>query len=191
MKSVPLCVDLDGTLVKGDTLWLSMRDIIRANALHGSGIAWKFLRRGRAEMKDWMTTKYLPAPEKLPYHPDVIEWLQHEKAAGRHLLMVTGAHQSVAEPIAKYIGLFDEVLGTAGGYNMSGRPKAQALVKRYGEKGYDYVGNSHVDYPVWESARHAIVVNASKKVAARARLIGNVDREFNRPMKLRIGLESC
>jgi phosphoserine phosphatase len=167
-----------------------MRGIVQSNALHSSGIAWKFLRRGRAEMKDWMTSKFIPAPERLPYHPDVINWLKVEKSNGRHLIMVTGAHQRVAEPIAEYLGLFEEVVGTAEGYNMSGLPKAQALVKRYGEKGYDYVGNSHVDYPVWHSARHSIVVNASPKVAARARAIGNVDREFKRPMKLTIGFEN-
>ncbi|MEM1157090.1 MAG: haloacid dehalogenase-like hydrolase [Verrucomicrobiota bacterium] len=185
---IPLCVDLDGTLVKGDTLWLSMRKIIRAHPLHALGIAWKFLSCGRAAMKEWMATRYLPMPQQLPYHPEVIEWLKEEKAAGRYLIMVTGAHQRVAEPIAAYIGLFGEVMGTENGYNMSGGPKADALVKRYGEKGYDYVGNSRVDLPVWLHARYAVVVNASSKVSARARRLENVEREFSRPMKLQIGL---
>ncbi|MEM6883688.1 MAG: haloacid dehalogenase-like hydrolase [Verrucomicrobiota bacterium] len=186
---IPLCVDLDGTLVKGDTLWLSMREIIRANPLHALGIAWKFLSCGRAGMKEWMAGKFLPAPDTLPYHPDVIDWVKQEQASGRHLILVTGAHQRVAEPIAAYIGLFEEVMGTQNGYNMSGGPKADALLKRYGEKGYDYAGNSRVDLPVWQHAHHAIVVNASSKVAHRARALGNVDREFSRPMKLSSGLD--
>ena len=187
---IPLCVDLDGTLVKGDTLWLSMRQMILANPLHAVGISWKFLSRGRAQMKEWMTTKFLPSPETLPYHPDVIDWMKEEKAAGRHLILVTGAHQQVAEPIAEYIGLFEEVIGTANGYNMSGGPKADALVKRFGDQGYDYAGNSRVDLPVWQHARHAIVVNASPKVASKARALGNVKRDFSRPMKLQIGLNN-
>jgi len=188
MNQVPLCVDLDGTLVKGDTLWLSMRAMIRTYPLHAVSIAWKFLFRGRAKMKAWMTTHYLPPAASLTYHPDVIDWVRAEKAAGRHLILVTGAHQRVAEPIAKYIGLFEEVMGSADGYNMSGQPKADALVKRFGEKGYDYVGNSRVDLPVWSHARHAIVVNASMKVLSRARSLKNVEKEFIRPMKQKVGL---
>ena len=44
--------------------------------------------------------------------------------------------------------------------NMRGKNKGRTLSERFGEKGFDYAGNSHVDLPVWEQSRQAIVVNA-------------------------------
>ena len=183
MAQIPLCVDLDGTLIKGDTLWVSMAGIIRKNPLDGIGIAVQFMTRGRAHMKDWMSGKYLPNPTKLPYHTDVFDWVQEQKDAGRRLLLVTGAHRLIAESVVQHTGLFEEVIATANGYNMSGIPKAQELVRRFGEGGYDYAGNSYVDLPVWQCARKMIIVNASASVIQEAKRIAELERIFERPLK--------
>jgi len=185
---VPLCVDLDGTLIRGDTLWVSMGSITCRTPWHSVGIGYQFFRHGRARMKDWMTSKCVPDPAALSYHLDVVGWLRTEAAEGRPLVLVTGAHRMVAEPIARYLGFFKEVIATANGYNMSGLLKARELVKRYGEKGYDYAGNSFVDLPVWQCARRIIIVNAGKRVAAEARDAGEVEREFQRPLRTSRGL---
>ena len=41
-----------------------------------------------------------------------------------------------------------------------GAAKLKRLTELYGEKGFDYAGNSSVDIPVWRGAAEAIVVNA-------------------------------
>lgn len=186
--NIPLCVDLDGTLIQKDTLWISMGQIIRGNPLAGLGIGYQFLRHGRARMKDWMSARHLPDPAGLPYHPAVVEWARQEHASGRRTLLVTGAHRLIAEPIAQYLDCFDDVIATANDYNMSGLPKAQELVKRFGEGGYDYAGNSFVDIPVWQCARRIIIVNANRRVTEEARQCGEVEREFLRPLEISIGL---
>src|ERR1019366_3168622 len=42
------------------------------------------------------------------------------------------------------------------------------LVAKFGERGFDYAGNSSADLAVWRGAREAIVVNASHALANQA-----------------------
>ncbi|MGF1677713.1 MAG: haloacid dehalogenase-like hydrolase [Candidatus Methylacidiphilales bacterium] len=179
---IPLCVDLDGTLIRGDTLWLSLRAVMAQGIRPTLHIPWTFLTGGRAQLKDWLTTRYLPDPAQLPYHLEVVSWLCKEKEEGRRLILVTGAHRILADGVALHTGIFHEVIATSNGYNMSGLLKARELVRRFGENGYDYAGNSYVDIPVWQCARNIIIVNASRRVATEARQIGQVEKEFSRPL---------
>ena len=45
------------------------------------------------------------------------------------------------------------------------------LGERFGERGFDYAGNSSADLPVWQRARRAVVVNATRAVSRRRRAI--------------------
>ena len=71
-------------------------------------------------------------------------------------------------PVANHVGIFDEVLGSDGKTNLRGGNKLKALIARFGERGFDYAGNSSADFPVWRGAREAIVVNASRAVLQEA-----------------------
>lgn len=55
------------------------------------------------------------------------------------------------------------------------------MVARYGELGFDYVGNSSDDVPVWRSARHAIIANSTAAVERKARRHGNVAQTLRDP----------
>src|SRR5256885_10972873 len=46
--------------------------------------------------------------------------------------------------------------------------KLKALVERFGERGFDYAGNSTADLSVWRGARKAVVVNATAGLARKA-----------------------
>ena len=74
----------------------------------------------------------------------------------------------MALPVANHVGVFDEVLGSDGKTNLRGGNKLKALIEKFGERGFDYAGNSPADLAVWRGAREAIVVNASAAVLKRA-----------------------
>jgi len=82
----------------------------------------------------------------------------------------------VAEKIASFLGIFEDVLGTDGEINLIGEAKAGRLVSLFGEKGFDYAGNSMQDLRVWRHARRAIVVNAPAKVLLAAERIAEIER---------------
>jgi 4-hydroxybenzoate polyprenyltransferase len=137
-----------------------------------------WLASGKAVLKRKLTDHLTFDPTALPYNEDLIAWLREQRSEGRRLVLCTASDQRVANEIAAYLDLFDEVLASDGVINLAGRHKAQALVDRYGEKGFDYAGNSVVDIPVWEHARRAVVVNASARLQKDAEACADVEQVF-------------
>jgi apolipoprotein N-acyltransferase len=166
-NQVPLCVDLDGTLIKTDLLWESLARLLRRNPFQLLPVLiwWT---RGRAFLKRQLVRRVTIDPAALPYHEPFLAWLREQKAAGRKLVLVTASDRGMALPVASHVGLFDEVLGSDGKTNLRGANKLKALIAKFGERGFDYAGNSSVDFTVWRGAREAIVVNASAAVVKQA-----------------------
>lgn len=177
-RNVPLCVDLDGTLVLSDTLHESMLRVL-ADSPPRIFLLPFWLFGGKSGFKTKVAEHARPDPAGLPYNQELLAWLREQKASGRRLILVTAAHTAIAEAVAEHVGLFDRVMATTGGVNLSGEAKAKALVQEFGPRGFDYVGNDAPDLPVWAQARRAIVVNASAGLQQRARKVATVDRVFN------------
>lgn len=53
--------------------------------------------------------------------------------------------------------------------NLSGHNKRDLLVAHFGEGGFDYIGNSKDDLPVWDMSRQAYVVNPDRGVEAKVK----------------------
>jgi len=175
-SAIPLCVDLDGTLIKTDLLWEYLARYLRRNPLAIFPILW-WWSRGRARLKQKLAQRVTLDPTTLPYHPEFLGWLRGQKVGGRKLVLATASDLHMALPVAAYVGLFDEVLGSDGRTNLRGGNKVKVLTEKFGVKGFDYAGNSTMDYAVWRGSRLAIVVNASPAVlreAARCTELGPV-----------------
>jgi hypothetical protein len=83
---------------------------------------------------------------------------------GRKLAFVTASDLRLAQPIASYLGIFDEVIASDGITNVKGSKKAKLLVRRFGKWGFIYTGNDTSDLPVWRESCGAILVNAPRRV---------------------------
>ncbi len=163
----PLCVDLDGTLVRTDTLLESVAVFLRAEPWR----AWRLLPallRGRAALKREIASHVSLDPATLPYNAALLDRLRCEHARGRRLVLISAADLSIAARIASYLGIFSEVVASDGERNLKGRAKCDALIERYGEQNFDYAGDAHADLIVWRAARRAVVVNASQSVTSAA-----------------------
>jgi 4-hydroxybenzoate polyprenyltransferase/phosphoserine phosphatase len=165
--TVPLCVDLDGTLIRTDMLWESLVRLLKRNPLHLFSVLF-WWTRGRAFLKARIAERVQVDPATLPFSESFLEYLRAEKARGRRLLLVTASDAAVAQAIAKHMPIFDDVLASDGARNLRGRNKGETLARLFGRKGFDYAGNSRVDLPVWEQAREAVVVNGHMNLEARA-----------------------
>lgn len=173
----PLVVDLDGTLVRTDMLHESTLGLFREAPLNVFRLPF-WLAKGKATLKREVAARYRCAPAVLPYNTEIVEWLTEQRASGRTIVLCTASDRSIADPIARHLGIFDEVLASDGEINLAGRHKAAALEARFGRHGFDYVGNSRADLAVWECARRAVVVDAPDGVARAARDVCEVEREF-------------
>ncbi|MEO0809207.1 MAG: UbiA family prenyltransferase [Pseudomonadota bacterium] len=152
----PLCVDLDGTLVTTDTLHENalkamLTSPFRAlRAIMSGLLAAAF--GDRSGIKVQLAAIARPDGALLPYRQEVLAMLKTEKARGRRLVLATGSDRRIANDVATALCLFDEVVATEPEKNMTGKVKAAALVDRFGTKGFDYIGDSKADVPVWRAA---------------------------------------
>lgn len=173
--SKPLCVDLDGTLIRTDMLWESVVGLLGKSPLAAFQIPL-WLASGKANLKRKLADRVMPAADVLPYSEAVIAYAKAAKEQGRQVLLVTATETRLAEAVGEHLGFFDEVIGTTPERNLKGPNKARVLVERFGEKGFDYIGDTTADFPVWEAAGRAIVANASPQFVQQVeRKIGSAE----------------
>ncbi len=153
----PLVVDLDGTLIYTDMLWESLLLFLRQHFWQ----AWRlpfWLLLGKAGFKARIAERVQPNPATLPYDRELLADIAAQYGDGRRIVLATGSQRTLAEGIAAHLRVFDAVHATDGALNLTSSNKAGVLVQHYGARGYDYIGNSTVDIPVWEAARRAYSV---------------------------------
>jgi len=174
--SVPLCVDLDGSLIRTDILWEQLAVLLKRKP-------WSLLLivvwmlRGRSYLKHRLASQVSLRVETLPYREDVTEFLRAARAAGRRIALVTASNEAVARDVAAHSGLFDEVYGSTAELNLKGARKAEFLCQKFGEHGFEYLGDSEADLPVWRAAKGAYVVGP-RNLVLKAQRAGSVLGHF-------------
>lgn len=174
---VPLCVDLDGTLIHSDLLFESALLLVKRNPLFiFRMLGW--LLRGKAALKAEIAARVVLNAASLPYNRQLVEWLKLEHLSGRSLWLCTATHSTLAERVAEHLGIFAGVLASDGQSNLAGDAKAQRLIERFGARGFDYCGNERRDLAVWSHANGAIVVSAGASLERAAAGVTSVVRSF-------------
>ena len=166
---IPLIVDLDGTLHASDLSWkiFASAALRRPHRIPYALGLWLF--RCKAAMKCWLVPFSRIDVGALHWHQDVIEHVKQQKAQGRSVVLATGTPEPLARECNGYLGdLFDDVLATSPTINMIGPNKAAALISRYGDGGFDYIGNSAQDLAVWPHCRGIVLAYTPDAVTRQA-----------------------
>ena len=163
-KATPpvLCVDLDGTVIRGDLLWECVLALLKTRPFTLLLLPL-WMIRGKAHLKRQLAARTQLNPARLPYRDEVLELIRKERRTGRKVALVTAADRELAEVIARYLDLFDEVHASDGVVNLIGASKAEFLAQRFEGSGFDYVGDSALDVEVWRKARGAYVVGSQHR----------------------------
>ena len=168
MNQRPLCVDLDGTLIRTDILHESILQLVKHHFLLLFLVPlWLF--KGKSHMKSRIAENTDIQYATLPYRPEILELIGDAKRAGRHIVLATASMHEHAEGVAKHLGLFDSIEASDEKTNLGGANKARRLVERFGERGFDYAGNGTTDLAVWRCSHSAIVVAHGESLARKAR----------------------
>jgi 4-hydroxybenzoate polyprenyltransferase/phosphoserine phosphatase len=178
MKFRPLIVDLDGSLLRSDILYELILLLIKKKPYALFLIILWLLKGKKANVKKKLNRYFKLDLTSLPYNIKIINYLKKKKKIGHKLILCTATYISIAKSINNHLKLFNEVYGTRGNKNLSGKNKANLLVNKFGEKKFDYIGNSKNDLEVWNKARDGIIVNASRKLINKAKKITNIKRIF-------------
>ncbi len=154
----PLCVDLDGSVIRTDLLLESLLILLKRNPLYAfAALLW--LLRGKAVLKSELARRVAINPASLPYNKELLAWLTSERARGREIWLCTAANERLAEQVAGHLGIFDGVLASDETVNLAGRSKADRLVECFGYQAFHYVGNEWRDLPIWRCSNGAILVS--------------------------------
>jgi len=176
-RVLPICVDLDGTLVKTDLLLETFINVVKNDWVNLFRVpAWFFL--GKAAAKEKLAKISSIDPATIPYNEKLLEYLKKERLNGGKIVLATASDQQIAGQIALHLGIFDDVVASDGITNLKGEAKTKVLVERYGERGFVYVGNSRTDLKVWQRANSAILVNTGRSIPKAAAALCPVEGEF-------------
>src|SRR5689334_11147762 len=95
----PLCVDLDGSVVRTDLLFESFLLLLKRNPAYLFR-AFVWLLRGRAVLKAEIARRVHIDVTTLPYDAQLLAWLKSERAKGRRIWLCTGANEELAGAVA-------------------------------------------------------------------------------------------
>ena len=168
--SMPLVLDLDGTLIAGDLLYKSFFSILRRNPLIVFSCAG-WLLHGRAALKRQLALRNRIDWDRLKLHQDVLDLAKREKAAGRTIVLATAADAVLAGRLASRLAFIDQMFASDGERNLKGFAKADLLSRTF-PAGFIYAGDSKADLAVWARASAIVLVNARQSVRDAARALG-------------------
>lgn len=162
-----LCVDLDGTLVKSDTL----HDSALAVARHRPAALLKlpgWLFQGKAALKRHLANTIQLDVTHLPYNRELLQYLEQQRAAGRPIYLATAADADTANRIAAHLGIFTGVLASDGQINLAGKNKLSAFQSRFGDN-FSYIGNALPDLSLLQHCQEPMVANPTPGLRAALR----------------------
>lgn len=174
----PLCIDLDGTLVRTDTLVESFFLLIKKNPFYlFMCVLWLF--RGKAPLKSEIAKRVTMNAALLPYNERLLAMLHDEHNNGRDLWLCTAANEKIAQSVSDYLGIFSRVIASNDTKNVSSSVKADEILSH--TDSFDYVGNSSDDIKVWDKATGAIVVDLPEKLLSRISIpiLNKIDSDKN------------
>lgn len=155
-------VDLDGTLTPLDSLIETATTLLFRKPARAIFLFVQSAVRGRAWLKAELDYEVDSDLSATPYNQDVLDLIEARRSAGARVVLATGAAEAIASKHHANVELFDEFFSSTKDLNFTGERKAKFLVDQFGERGFDYVGNSRADLEVWKYAHTAYVVSKSR-----------------------------
>ncbi len=183
-----LCVDLDGTLLRVDTLHESFLRTIRSDPV-AAVKALGALRDGRAAFKRRLVETAPFDAALLPLNDDLVAYLESQHAAGRRLALVSAADQSIVDAVAARLPIFEWAIGSDGKANLSGAAKLTAIRARYGDN-FAYAGNAAADLPIWAAAKGAVLAGGGVRYEAKVAPATPIEGRFPAAMQWRSWLKA-
>ena len=159
-KPVVIC-DLDGTLVRENTMRLQLGQAVRDSKVNILRLTL-CLFRGKVQFKKKLT-ELAPTLDHDPVpNPEVVRLLEEYRKENHKIYLVSASEHQIVSHLGAKLFHFDGIIGSTD-VNIKGKAKADLLVRIFGAGGFMYVGDSDSDIHVWRSASFGIAVSPSAK----------------------------
>lgn len=161
-KNNPLCVDLDYTFARTDLLHETFVDAVRQNPLNIiRSIFW--LMKGRSYLKKKLFEISNINIDSIPLNQEVFNFCKKESESGREVYLVSASSEKIIDQFLKRHTFFNDGWGSSETHNLKGKNKAKFLTEKFGEKKFDYIGDSNADLAVWEKSNQCLLVSYNRK----------------------------
>ena len=180
-NSIPLFVDLDGTIIKEDIGQIAIKKKIKDNIFNIFGILVRFLLFGKPSVKFYVSKNFQVDFDKLHFNQSCINFIKEAKKLGRKIFLISGSQEIVVKVVANKLNIFDDVYGTRKNYNMISYNKVKFIHDTLGFKKFDYIGNSHQDLKVWEYSENVIYTNVNETLLLKINAM-NKNKVFINPI---------
>src|SRR3954451_10453726 len=115
--TIPLCVDLDGTLTRTDFLMEGLLVLFKQNPW-SIVLCFVWILRGKAYMKEQIARRVNIDVGVLPYNTKLLDYLRNERSTGRQLYLCTASNERFARQVASHFGMFDGVMASTEQHNL-------------------------------------------------------------------------
>lgn len=157
----PLCVDLDGSLLRTDCLVEAWFAGFAERPWAAILCLWT-LASGRLQFKNRVAAEFGLPVETLPFRNDVIELCRARRMSGAKVYLVSASPEKWVAQCAAHFGIFDGIRSSTETVNLKGKAKADLLVAEFGAGQFDYLGDSKTDLPVWKCSAVSYLVGRNK-----------------------------
>ena len=165
---IPLFVDLDGTLIKTDSMVEAVLSLVRSEPLAlFEIITWLF--KGKAGFKAELAKRITLNMAELPINTEMVSYLKDQAESGRKLILISASHQSVVDSALEHFQFFSAGYGSDEEINLKSENKLQKINQLTQNSPFAYAGDSTADLVIWQNAAEAVLVNCQPAVAAQAR----------------------
>lgn len=159
----PLIVDFDGTLIPFESISLLR---FRFHLKHPFQVSqlrdWRNEGKQVEKLELWRNVPF--RVDKLLMRKSILELIAEYKSQGSKVYLVSGSSEEQLHDISEFLGIFDGVSGSTLHTNLTGFNKRNYLIEQFGHFGFDYVGNSIADIPIWKVAKNGFNVNSTRKL---------------------------
>lgn len=166
-KTVPLVIDVDGTLLQTDLLHETAISYLAGNPLRLFQIVG-WLMGGRAQLKHKLAAAGAIDVETLPANPAVVALAKKACEDGRAVHLASASSELLTGRVAERFDFVTGHMGSDGALNLKGAVKAAALHDKFPD-GFDYVGDADADLEVFRRARSFWVVGDNAGLLQQAR----------------------
>ncbi len=136
---IPLCVDLDRTFFKSDLTWEMLNAFLLKHPLKIYLVVW-WLIQGRHIFISKLAEYGLINIDLCPINAPVLEMVIKVKDR-RRVHLISESSEKLLNKCEVLEKTFDCISGSDDERYQTGRAKSEFLVRKYGEKGFDYVGS--------------------------------------------------
>jgi 4-hydroxybenzoate polyprenyltransferase len=160
-SQVPLIVDLDGTLFTHDIFTVQfLSSLFRKPSLFVKALL-SVLSGDKAAAKNLFVQEGHEIDfDSWPVNTKLEQELLKAQEAGRTLILCSGSQEHYVLQAQQSKNYFSTSHGSTLNRNLTGTTKRDLLIELFGEGGFDYIGNSRADRPIYEVARAAYSTHA-------------------------------